>query len=134
MNQHGVRLSSICNKYCRCNVILCFSEPKWSQITLHYGIHQQKQSYLLFAPVAFPPRILNPPVLLGAAWDKICREDADDFGTVLRDWDVDLGAANGIIFLGALEGVFARGDVLSMISIMLRTKIESDTMMVCLFA
>ena len=39
---------------------------------------------------------------------------------------------DGIIFLGALEGVFARGDVLSMISIMLRTKIESDIMMVCL--
>ena len=40
---------------------------------------------------------------------------------------------DGIIFLGAVEGLFARGDVLSMISIMLRTKIESDTMIVCLF-
>ena len=108
--------------------------PKWSQITLHYGIHQQKQSYLLFAPVAFLPRILNPPVLLGAAWNKICREDVNDFHTVSWDWDIDLGVANGIIFLGALKGVFARGDVLSMISIMLQTKIESDIMMVCLFA
>ena len=99
---------------------------------LHYSIHQQKQSYLL-TPVAFPPHILNPPVLLGAAWDKICKEDADDFGTVLWDWDVDLGAVNGIIFLGALEGIFVRSDILSMISIMLRTKIESDTMIVYLF-
>jgi len=72
--------------------------------------------------------------VLWAAWDKIWREDAEDFGTVLRDWEVGLGAMDGIIFLGALEGFFARGDVLSMISIMLRTKIESDAMIVCLFA